>query len=63
MAERNTPTFTFSRRMGYTHFDVSVTCSPDAKATYEEKLLELIRNIPQENAPATKEAPENQQTA
>ena len=49
--------------MGYTHFDVSVTCSPDAKATYEEKLLELIRNIPQENDSVTKAAPANQQTA
>ncbi len=46
MAERKTPTYSFSRRLGYAHYDVDVTCDPDAKATYEDRLLELIRSLP-----------------
>ncbi len=45
MAERKTPTYSFSRRLGYTHYDVDVTCDPNAKATYEDRLLELIRSL------------------
>ncbi len=49
MAERKIPTYSFSRRLGYTHYDVDVTCDPNAKATYEDRLLELIRNISSED--------------
>ena len=46
MAERKTTTYSFFRRLGYTHYDVNVTCDPNAKATYEDRLLELIRSLP-----------------
>lgn len=46
MAERKTATYSFSRRLGYTHYDVDVTCDPNTKATYEDRLLELIRSMP-----------------
>ncbi len=49
MAERKTTTYSFSRRLGYTHYDVNVTCDPNAKATYEDRLLELIRSISSED--------------
>ena len=49
MTKRTTTTFSFSRRLGYTHYDVDVTCDPDAKATYEDRLLELIRSGLTEN--------------
>lgn len=46
MVERKTTAYSFSRRLGYTHYDVDVTCDPDAKATYEDRLLEPIRSLP-----------------
>ncbi len=49
MAERKTPTYSFSRRLGYTHYDVDVACDPNANATYEDRLLELIRSISSED--------------
>lgn len=42
MTKRTTTTFSFSRRLGYTHYDVDVTCDPNVKATYEDRLLKLI---------------------
>lgn len=49
MAERETLTHSFSRRLGYTHYNVNVTCHPNAKVTYEDRLLELIRSMPLAN--------------
>ncbi len=63
MAERKTPTYSFSRRLGYTHYDVDVTCDPDAKATYEDRLLELIRSLPTADHHPPEEEPDHQQSA
>ena len=63
MAERKTTTYSFSRRLGYTHYDVNVTCDPNAKATYEDRLLELIRNLPPADHHPPGELHEDQQTA
>lgn len=63
MAERKTTTYSFSRRLGYTHYDVNVTCDPNAKATYEDRLLELIRNLPPVDHHPSGELHEDQQTA
>ncbi len=63
MAERKTPTYSFSRRLGYTHYDVDVTCDPNANATYEDRLLELIRSIAPENHHPSGEICEDKQTA
>ena len=53
MPNQKTPDFSFSRRLGYTHYDVDVYCDPDAKVTYEDRLIELIRNnLLAENADA-----------
>ena len=54
MVERKTTAYSFSRRLGYTHYDVDVTCDPDAKATYEDRLPEPIRSLP----PADQHPPE-----
>lgn len=55
---------TFSQRIGHTNYDVHVYCDPNETATYEDRLLALIRshfaimdepylpNAPQENAGA-----------
>ena len=61
MTKRTTTTFSFSRRLGYTHYDVDVTC--DAKATYEDRLLELIRSGLTENHHLPGEYHKEQQTA
>jgi len=63
MAERKTTTYSFSRRLGYTHYDVDVTCDPNAKATYEDRLLELIRSMPTVDHHPPGELHEDQQTA
>ncbi len=63
MAERKTPTYSFSRRLGYTHYDVDVTCDPNANATYEDRLLELIRSISSEEHHPLGETYKDQQTA
>lgn len=63
MAERKTTTYSFSRRLGYTHYDVNVTCDPNAKATYEDRLLELIRSLPPADYHPPGELHEDQQTA
>ena len=38
------PTFTFSRRLGHTTYSVNVFSKDNEAATYEDKLLELIRS-------------------
>lgn len=63
MAERKTTTYSFSRRLGYTHYDVDVTCDPNAKATYEDRLLELIRSISSEDHHPSREICDDKQTA
>ena len=63
MTKRTTTTFSFSRRLGYTHYDVDVTCDPDAKATYEDRVLELIRSGLTENHHPPGEYHKEQQTA
>ena len=40
----NNPNYTFSCWAGNTNFDVNVFCSPDTEATFEDRLLDLIRN-------------------
>ena len=40
----NNPNYTFSCRAGNTNFDVNVFCSSDTEATFEDLLLDLIRN-------------------
>lgn len=44
MSEKRVPTFTFSRRLGHTTYSVNVFSKDDEAATYEDKLLELIRS-------------------
>ena len=44
MSEKRIPTFTFSRRLGYTTYSVNVFSKDDETVTYEDKLLELIRS-------------------
>ena len=39
-----TPDMTFSRRIGNTNFRVRVYCDPDSNATFEERLLNVIRH-------------------
>ena len=63
MAERKTPTYSFSRRLGYTHYDVNVTCDPNAKVTYEDRLLELIRSISSEDHHPPGETHKDKRTA
>ncbi len=63
MAERKTTTYSFSRRLGYTYYDVDVTCDPNANATYEDRLLELIRSLPSTDHHLPGEPHEDQQPA
>lgn len=63
MTERKTTTYSFSRRLGYTHYDVDVTCDPNAKATYEDRLLELIRSQLRAQPQQQEEALDHQQPA
>ena len=44
MPEPRTPCFSFSTRLGHTIFTVNVSGSENEKATYQDKLLELIRS-------------------
>ena len=45
MTEKRTPIFTFTKRIGNTNFTVRAYCDDDIAATYEDKLLELIREL------------------
>lgn len=63
MTERQTTTYSFSRRLGYTHYDVDVTCDPNANATYEDRLLELLCNIFPEEHHLPRETNKDKQTA
>ena len=44
MTEKRIPIFTFTRRIGNTNFTVRAYCDDDIAATYEDKLLDLIRS-------------------
>ena len=44
MPEPHTPCFSFSTRLGHTNFTVNVSGSENENATYQDKLLELIRS-------------------
>ena len=44
MTEKRIPLFTFTRRIGNTNFTVRAYCDDDIAVTYEDTLLELIRN-------------------
>ena len=44
MPEPRTPCFSFSTRLGHTNFTVNVSGSENESATYQDKLLELIRS-------------------
>ena len=63
MTEHKTTTYSFSRRLGYTHYDVDVTCDPNAKATYEDRLLELILSQLRAQPQPQEEALDHQQPA
>ena len=45
MTEKRIPVFTFTRRIGNTNFTVRAYCDDDIAVTYEDKLLELIKEI------------------
>ena len=44
MIRNNKPITEMTRRYGHTIFTVRAYCDPDSDATYEEKLLTLIRH-------------------
>ena len=44
MVRNNKPITEMTRRYGHTIFTVRAYCDPESKATYEEKLLTLIRH-------------------
>ena len=40
---QNTPVMKMTRRYGRTVYEVAAYCSPDSKATYEDRLLQLLQ--------------------
>lgn len=44
ITEKRIPIFTFTQRIGNTNFTVRAYCDDDIAATYEDKLLDLIRS-------------------
>lgn len=56
---QNTPVMKITRRYGRTVYEVAAYCSPDSKATYEERLLQLIQHAAEKDIPA--KPPENAQ--
>lgn len=47
---QNTPIMKMTRRYGRTVYEVAAYCSPDSKATYEDRLLQLIRHAAKEES-------------
>ena len=47
---QNTPVMKMTRRYGRTVYEVAAYCSPDSKATYEDRLLQLIRHAAKEES-------------
>ena len=44
MIRNNKPITEMTRRYGHTVYTIRAYCDPESKATYEEKLLTLIRH-------------------
>ena len=49
---QNTPVMKMTRRYGRTVYEVAAYCSPDSKATYEDRLLQLIQHAAEKDIPA-----------
>ena len=49
---QNTPVMKMTRRYGRTVYEVAAYCSPDSKATYEERLLQLLQHAAEKGIPA-----------
>ena len=49
---QNTPVMKMTRRYGRTVYEVAAYCSPDSKATYEDRLLQLIQHAAEKGIPA-----------
>lgn len=47
---QNTPVMKMTRRYGRTVYQVAAYGSPDSKATYEDRLLQLIRHAAKEES-------------
>ena len=47
---QNTPMMKMTRHYGRTVYEVAAYCSPDSKATYEDRLLQLIRHAAKEES-------------
>ena len=47
---QNTQVMKMTRRYGRTVYEVTAYCSPDSKATYEDRLLQLIRHAAKEES-------------
>ena len=47
---QNTPVMKMTRRYGRTVYEVAAYYSPDSKATYEDRLLQLIRHAAKEES-------------
>lgn len=47
---QNTPVMKMTRRYGRTVYEVAAYCSPDSKATYEDRLLQLICHTAKEES-------------
>ena len=49
---QNTPVMKMTRRYGRTVYEVAAYCSPDSKATYEDRLLQLLQHAAEKGIPA-----------
>ena len=49
---QNTPVMKMTRRYGRTLYEVAAYCSPDSKATYEDRLLQMIQHAAEKDIPA-----------
>ena len=49
---QNTLVMKMTRRYGRTVYEVAAYCSPDSKATYEDRLLQLIQHAAEKDIPA-----------
>ena len=56
---QNTPVMKMPRRYGHTVYEVAASCRQDSKATYEDRLLQLIQHAAEKDIPA--KSPENAQ--
>ena len=49
---QNPPLMKMTRRYGHTVYEVAAYCSPDSKATYKDRLLQLIQHAAEKDIPA-----------